>query len=73
MLTRPGGGQPMADKQIQQLFKKMDVDGDGKVNLDEFSKAWTSGEAMQLVDPVAALNFELSTPMLVMPFRNFKA
>ena len=26
VLTRPGGGQPMADEQIQKLFKKMDVD-----------------------------------------------
>ena len=64
----------MADEQIQKLFKTMDVDGDGKVDLDEFSKALASGDAklLQFVDPVAALDFELSTPMLVMPFLRFK-
>ena len=56
VLTRPGGGQPMADEQIQKLFKTMDVDGDGKVDLDEFSKSLASGEAKVLVDPVAALD-----------------
>ena len=74
VLTRPGGGKPMADEQIQKLFKKMDVDGDGKVDLDEFSKALASGDAklLQFVDPVAALDFEYSTPMLAMPFLRFK-
>ena len=74
VLTRPGGGQPMADEQIQKLFTKMDVDGDGKVDLDEFSKTLASGEAklLQFVDPVAALNFEYSTAMLLMPFLRFK-
>jgi len=72
VLTRPGGGQPMADEQIQKLFKQMDVDGDGKVDLDEFSKALTSGVAKVLVDPVAALRFEYSIPMLLMPFLRFK-
>jgi len=72
VLTRPGGGQPMAEEQIQKLFKTMDVDGDGKVNLDEFSKALTSGVAKALVDPVDALDFEYSTRMLLMPFLRFK-
>jgi len=60
----------MADGQIQELFKTMDVDGDGKVNLDEFSKALASGEVM--VRSNFALNFEYSTPMLLMPFLRFK-
>jgi len=74
VLTRPGGGQPMADEQIQQLFKTMDVDGDGKVDLDEFSKALASGNTklLQFVDPVDALDFEYSAPMLLMPFLRFK-
>ena len=33
VLTHPGGGQPMAEAQIQKLFKTMDVDGDGKVEV----------------------------------------
>ena len=74
VLKRPGGGQPMADEKIQQLFKTMDVDGDGKVDLDEFSKALASGDAklLQFVDPVAALDFEYSMSMLAMPFLRFK-
>jgi len=72
VLTRPGGGQPMAEEQIQKLFKQMDVDGDGKVNLDEFSKSLASGVAKALVDPVDALDFEYSIPMLLMPFLRFK-
>jgi len=73
VLTRPGGGQPMTDEQIQKLFKTMDVDGDGKVNLDEFSKALTSGKAKVPVDPLAVLDsFEYSAPMLLMPFLRFK-
>ena len=72
VLKRPGGGQPMTDEQIEKLFKQMDVDGDGKVDLDEFSKALASGVAKVLVDPVAALPFEYSTPLLAMPFLRFK-
>ena len=62
----------MSDEKIENLFKTMDVDGDGKVDLDEFSNSLASGEAKELVDPVDAIDFELSTPMLVMPFLCFK-
>ena len=72
VLTRPGGGQPMAEDQIQKLFKLMDVDSDGKVDLDELSKSLASGVAKALIDPVDALDFEYSIPMLLMPFLRFK-
>ena len=55
VLLRPGGGLPMTDEQIQKLFKQMDGDGNGKVDLVEFSKALTTG----LIEEPAAADLAL--------------
>ena len=46
--TRPGGGFPMDPEQARLYIEKHDKNGDGKLDLDEFSKAIAS--AAQLRD-----------------------
>ena len=45
--TRPGGGFPMDPEQARLYIEKHDKNGDGKLDLDEFSKAIASDAALQ--------------------------
>ena len=65
ILTRPvAGGNRFTVEEAEALFGKADLNGDGVVDYDEFSKAWAGG-LLRL--GAAAPAFAPSTPMPVTP------
>ena len=77
------GAAPFNEAQIDAFVKEHDTNGDGALSMDEFSRAWatlnkdqTMERLLALLDTdgnmMKALDFEMSTPMLVMPLSIFK-
>ena len=42
VLTRPTTSKALSEADVQSIVKQFDVDGDGLLDLDEFSRAWSS-------------------------------
>ena len=76
ILTRrvPGKPPPIAAAEAERQFSLFDKNGDGVISFEEFAGAWSDGTrpSVAAADPVAALGFTQSTPMLVMSFTRFK-
>ena len=76
ILTRrvPGKPPPISAAEAERQFSLFDKNGDGVISFEEFAGAWSDGTrpSVATVDPVAALGFTQSTPMLVMSFTRFK-
>ena len=73
ILCRPTpGGTPLTEQQVDEIMRKFDANGDGVLSVDELAAGW---HELGLTKAVAAANatFEETTPMLVMPFEQFKA
>ena len=68
----PGGVQ-RTEAEVDALLRQLDTDGDNKLSMEEMSKGWAE---LGLAPTIAALQFghqfDLLTPMLVMPFGVFK-
>ena len=73
ILCRPTpGGTPLTEQRVDEIMRKFDANGDGVLSVDELAAGW---HELGLTKAVAAANatFEETTPMLVMPFEQFKA
>ena len=81
ILTRQGGGAAMSEADAAEVIKVFDTNGDGVLDVGEFIEMITAdngsdkvGKISKAVEALAQEPaFELSTPMLVMPFNTFKA
>ena len=45
VLKRADGGAPLSDKEINKIIEKFDTNGDGELQIEEFSAMWMSGAA----------------------------
>ena len=73
ILCRPTpGGTPLTEQRVDEIMRKFDANNDGVLSVHELAAGW---HELGLTKAVAAANatFEETTPMLVMPFEQFKA
>jgi len=40
VLTRPGGGHALTDKEVAAIIAEFDANGDGELQIDEFALMW---------------------------------
>ena len=75
ILCRPTpGGTPLTEQRVDEIMRKFDVNTDGVLSVDELAQELrAAGEKRLLELPKGAVAFEETTPMLVMPFKQFKA
>lgn len=73
ILTRQGGGSPLSMQDAQKVIDGMiaagaDLDGDGKLSIDEFARAWaSSGGGMAEAASEAAIRDEVSRVAALSP------
>merc|ERR1719197_265699 len=72
LTRRVGSGHTFTVEEAERRFRQVDLNGDGVVDYGEFSKAWAGG-LLRLRGAAAAPEFPMTTPMLVSPWRAFKA
>ena len=68
-------GQPMDESLFEELFSKIDTDGDGTVTKDEFESWWAanSAEVYATLDPHVAAMIQLRESTMIDPHSTFRA
>lgn len=68
-------GQPMDESTFEELFSKIDTDGDGTVTTDEFESWWAanSAEVYATLDPHVAAMIQLRESTMIDPHSTFRA
>ena len=53
IFTRPGGGMPMTDEEVDALILEFDANSDGELQFEEFRAMWAAGDDAEAAEPAA--------------------